>query len=46
MSDVPYPCDAARSPDPAPAVVTAGIRTHDNLPLTIGVRAEGTLTPR
>ncbi|MFF2993187.1 RbsD/FucU domain-containing protein [Streptomyces sp. NPDC057950] len=38
--------DAARSPDLAPAVVTADIRTYTNLLLTIGVRAEGTLTPR
>ncbi|MER6569051.1 RbsD/FucU domain-containing protein [Streptomyces sp. NPDC001093] len=38
--------DAARSPDLALAVVTADIRTYANLLLTIGVRAEGTLTPR
>ncbi|MFJ9543754.1 RbsD/FucU domain-containing protein [Streptomyces sp. NPDC101225] len=38
--------DAARSPDLALAVVTADVRTYANLLLTIGVRAEGTLTPR
>ncbi|MEU6806879.1 RbsD/FucU domain-containing protein [Streptomyces neyagawaensis] len=38
--------DAARSPDLALAVVTADTRTYANLLLTIGVRAEGTLTPR
>ncbi|WP_329343511.1 RbsD/FucU family protein [Streptomyces sp. NBC_01352] len=38
--------DAARSPDPALAVVTAYIRTYANLLLTSGVRAEGTLTPQ
>ncbi|WP_328675035.1 RbsD/FucU family protein [Streptomyces sp. NBC_00343] len=38
--------NAARSPDLALAVVTADIRTYANLLLTIGVRAEGTLTPR
>ncbi|MFB7508910.1 RbsD/FucU domain-containing protein [Streptomyces broussonetiae] len=38
--------DAARSPDLALAIVTADIRTYANLLLTIGVRAEGTLTPR
>ncbi|MFJ4535434.1 RbsD/FucU domain-containing protein [Streptomyces tibetensis] len=38
--------DAARSPDLALAVVTADIRTYANLLLTIGVRAERTLTPR
>ncbi|MFE5144299.1 RbsD/FucU domain-containing protein [Streptomyces fagopyri] len=38
--------DAARSPDLALAFVTADIRTYANLLLTIGVRAEGTLTPR
>ncbi|MET8980044.1 RbsD/FucU domain-containing protein [Streptomyces sp. NPDC004539] len=36
--------DAARSPDLALTVVTADIRTYANLLLTIGVRAEGTLT--
>ena len=36
--------DAARSPDLALAIVTADIRTYANLLLTIGVRAEGTLT--
>ncbi|MCD9880741.1 RbsD/FucU family protein [Streptomyces guryensis] len=38
--------DAARSPDLALAVVTADTRTYANLLLTIGVRAEGTLTTR
>ncbi|MEW1648573.1 RbsD/FucU domain-containing protein [Streptomyces sp. NPDC091219] len=38
--------DAARSPDLALAVVTGDTRTYANLLLTIGVRAEGTLTPR
>ena len=38
--------DAARSPDLALAIVTADTRTYANLLLTIGVRAEGTLTPR
>ncbi|MEU5106141.1 MULTISPECIES: RbsD/FucU domain-containing protein [unclassified Streptomyces] len=38
--------DAARSPDLALTIVTADIRTYANLLLTIGVRAEGTLTPR
>nr|WP_206326992.1 RbsD/FucU family protein [Streptomyces sp. S3(2020)] len=38
--------DAARSPDLALAIVTADIRTYANLLLTIGVRTEGTLTPR
>ncbi|MFJ9241131.1 RbsD/FucU domain-containing protein [Streptomyces sp. NPDC101776] len=38
--------DAARSPDLALAVVTADIRTYANLLLTMGVRAEGTLTPQ
>ncbi|MEU0672214.1 RbsD/FucU domain-containing protein [Streptomyces sp. NPDC006172] len=38
--------DAARSPDLALAIVTADVRTYANLLLTIGVRAEGTLTPR
>ncbi|WP_181806715.1 RbsD/FucU domain-containing protein [Streptomyces shenzhenensis] len=38
--------EAARSPDLALAVVTADVRTYANLLLTIGVRAEGTLTPR
>ncbi|WP_371664154.1 hypothetical protein [Streptomyces sp. NBC_00280] len=38
--------DAARSPDVALAIVTADTRTHANLLLTIGVRAERTLTPR
>ncbi|MFJ8363772.1 RbsD/FucU family protein [Streptomyces sp. NPDC093984] len=38
--------DAARSSDLALAIVTADIRTYANLLLTIGVRAEGTLTPR
>ncbi|MFJ3779989.1 RbsD/FucU domain-containing protein [Streptomyces sp. NPDC090075] len=36
--------DAAHSPDLALAVATADIRTYANLLLTIGVRAEGTLT--
>lgn len=36
--------DAARSPDLALAVVTADTRTYANLLLTIGVRAERTLT--
>ncbi|WP_328435660.1 RbsD/FucU domain-containing protein [Streptomyces sp. NBC_00425] len=38
--------DAARSPDLALAIVTADVRTYANLLLTIGVRAEGTLTTR
>jgi L-fucose mutarotase len=38
--------DAARSPDLAPAIVTADTRTYANLLLTIGVRAEGTLSTR
>ncbi|MFE3526291.1 RbsD/FucU domain-containing protein [Streptomyces sp. NPDC059161] len=38
--------DAARSPDLALAIVTADVRTYANLLLTIGVRPEGTLTPR
>ncbi|GAQ71424.1 L-fucose mutarotase [Streptomyces turgidiscabies] len=38
--------DAARSPDLALAIVTADIRTYANLLLTIGVRAEGTLSTR
>ncbi|MET8942765.1 RbsD/FucU domain-containing protein [Streptomyces sp. NPDC004542] len=38
--------DAARSPDLAPAVVTAGTRTYAHLLPTIGVRAEGTLRTR
>ena len=36
--------EAARSPDLALAIVTADIRTYANLLLTIGVRAERTLT--
>jgi (R,R)-butanediol dehydrogenase / meso-butanediol dehydrogenase / diacetyl reductase len=38
VSDVPCRYDAARSPDPAPAAVTAGIRPHANLLPTTGVR--------
>jgi L-fucose mutarotase len=38
--------DAAHSPDLALAIVTADTRTYANLLLTIGVRAEGTLTTR
>ncbi|MDQ0964190.1 L-fucose mutarotase [Streptomyces sp. B4I13] len=38
--------DAARSPDLALAIVTADVRIYANLLLTIGVRAEGTLTTR
>ncbi|WP_328825923.1 RbsD/FucU family protein [Streptomyces sp. NBC_00252] len=38
--------NTARSPDLALAIVTADTRTYANLLLTIGVRAEGTLTPR
>lgn len=38
--------DAARSPDLALAIVTADTRTYANLLLTIGVRAEGTLSTR
>ncbi|MCU7826765.1 RbsD/FucU family protein [Kitasatospora sp. DSM 101779] len=38
--------DAARSPDLALTVVTADTRTYANLLLTIGVRAEGTLSTR
>ncbi|WP_405813898.1 hypothetical protein OG241_04995 [Streptomyces sp. NBC_01390] len=38
--------DAARSPGLALAIVTADIRTSANLLLTIGVRAEGTLSTR
>jgi L-fucose mutarotase len=36
--------DTARSPDLALAIVTADTRTYANILLTIGVRAEGTLT--
>ena len=38
--------DAARSPDLALTIATGDTRTYANLLLTIGVRAERTLTPR